>query len=1087
MKKIFFFFLLFCSSIYSQTTNRGGEVETDTKETGKTHVILIGVSEYSFLPEDQQLDFADDDAQLFHDFIKTWGNNEVKVFLNEEAAQVNQIGMELQNTLLSEAKSGDRVIIFFAGHGDVDKIYGDGYLLLNKVKPANNSTYRFNEALSLNDLRQMVDRADLNGVEVMLIADACRSGSVLSADANTMMSSINKNSITMVSCQHNQFSEESIKYGNGHGVFTYYLIQGMMGLADVDDNKIVSLKELRNYVEDKLSAERQGEQTPDFKGLMEKEVVIVNDKLLAEAKKQDNLSLAITALGKKKAITAPFEGVSSKCQSLMQLLIEQTAANKFFNDELDLLDQQTLAIGQVNSKKMHSGAGNAVAISSNGRFAASGGADGLSIYENQDLKNAVRFKEHNCAVTAVDFSDRGNLLVSGGADGSLIMWNPSTGERLGEINKMSSEITTLEFLSENQLIVGTLKGTIQVIDLEAKTEKQLKAHKGRVTDLEYKSPHLYSAGDDGKICVFDLTSNKKILTIPAHEGRVTSLKILELSNAILSVGDDGKLKKWQLNTLKQESSIEIGFADLNSIEVDPYEKFCLIGSKEKKVGLVDLGTRSVLKSKMANTSGVRAMSYDPISYTLAMVEYDGSVTFQKIKVNPDLNAAVDLHRQLLDCGDLSKYKYKIDGTLIIGLNNSVSAILNPLVNGDKLPVDLEEIRKGIRYAEKAFELGKDYVNDAKKLEINLLLLEVYEIMAMKDKTKYPEAIEKLKRIEELDPKGAYGFNVTAQLYAQMNDLEKAKAAIQKAEALAPQWSEVSCNSGVILALSGDTKGAETKFKETIQNSPDLVKGYANLGSLYLSQGKFEDAKKQLEKAIALDSNNAKVNQDYLETLSKIQAKPAVKTAKTTTKKLEDYGKVITNSVFYYGYQNRVKFVDSKLSSQIKITTDFGTLANVGDDYLFVPKAGGAKTAKLNFTEIATGALLGSIELPLKNMPQPQLFWGKSKVDEYIDLSARVFVFGYKNEADLNNLFYKVVNYEVLFVDGGITTEHSEFNPASDPDGMLSYNGNGPEIYQELIDEITQRKSRGVTGKVCVAATVESPQGVRYKTSACFWY
>jgi hypothetical protein len=121
------------------------------------------------------------------------------------------------------------------------------------------------------------------------------------------------------------------------------------------------------------------------------------------------------------------------------------------------------------------------------------------------------------------------------------------------------------------------------------------------------------------------------------------------------------------------------------------------------------------------------------------------------------------------------------------------------------------------------------------------------------------------------------------------------------------------------------------------------------------------------------------------------------------------------------------------------------------------------------------------------MPQPQLYWGKAKVDEKVDLTARVFVFGYKNEADLDNFFYKVISYEVLFADGGITTEHSEFNPASDADGMMSFSGNGPEIYQELVDEITQRRSRGVNGKVCVAATVESPQGVRYKTSACFWY
>lgn len=1082
---IYCFLAIIC---FSQTSNRGGDAENTVAGTGKTHVILIGVSDYAFLPEDQQLDFADDDAQLFHDYLKTWGNIEFKLFLNQEAGKVNEIGMELQNTLLSEAQSGDKVIIFFAGHGDVDKLYGDGYLLLNQVKPANNSTYKFNEALSLNEIRQMIDIADKNGVEVTLIADACRSGSVLSAEANKMMSGINMNTTTMISCQHNEFSEESIKYGNGHGVFTYYLIQGMMGLADSNKDLKISLLELQTYVQTKVVTEREGQQTPVFTGKLMKEIAPVNEKLQAEAGKQDNLSLAITALGKKKAVTAPFGEVSSRCQSLMQLLMEQTAANKFFNDELDLLDQQAFSVGLIQSKKIHSSAVKSVASAKGGVYTASAGTEGVSIITRQDLKNPKWIKEQKNA-TSVDFSPSGKMLAVGNAVGIVALYDPYLVELITTLPKLDAEVSILKFISEKTLVAGTLKGTIHVIDIESNTSKQIKAHKGRVTDIDFKNTTLFSVGDDGKVCTIDITTKKKVLSVAAHTGRATAIKLLPLSNAILTVGDDGKLKKWQVETLKLETEIALGYTDLTDIEIDPFEKFCFIGSKQKKVGIVDLGTRAVLKSKMANTSGIMSISYDPSTYTLAMAENDGSLTFQKVKVNPDMNAAVDIHRQLMECGDLSKYKYKIDGTLIIGLNNYISGVLNPLVNGEAQQPSLEEIRKAIRYAKKALELGKDYVTDAKKLEINLLMLEVYEILALGDKLKYPEAIEKLKRIEELDPKGAYGYNVTAQLYAQMNNLEKAKEAIKKAEALAPHWSETTVNAGIILLKSGDAKGAEVKFKETISNSPDLAKGYSNLGALYLAQGKNEDAKKQLEKAIAIDSTNALVNQDYIEAISRIQSKTSKSTSNSnsvSTKKLSDYGQIITNTVMYFGYQNKIKFTDEKFDKEFKIAVEFGTIAKVGGGYIFVPKIGD-KVAKLKVMDATTNALIGVIELPTKSMPQPQLYWGKAKVDEKVDLSARVFVFGYKNEADLDNFFYKVISYEVLFADGGITTEHSEFNPASDADGMMSFSGNGPDIYQELVDEITQRRSRGVNGKVCVAATVESPQGVRYKTSACFWY
>jgi hypothetical protein len=170
----------------------------------------------------------------------------------------------------------------------VDEYYGDGYLLLNQCEQSNNKPYYDGEALSLERISEIIDKADKIGVEVTLIADACRSGSVLSAEANKMMSGININTTTMISCQHNEYSEESIKYGNGHGVFTYYLIQGMMGLADSNKDLKISLLELQTYVQTKVVTEREGQQTPVFTGKLMKEIAPVNEKLLAENLSTEN-------------------------------------------------------------------------------------------------------------------------------------------------------------------------------------------------------------------------------------------------------------------------------------------------------------------------------------------------------------------------------------------------------------------------------------------------------------------------------------------------------------------------------------------------------------------------------------------------------------------------------------------------------------------------------------------------------------------------------------------------------------------------------------------------------------------------------
>jgi tetratricopeptide (TPR) repeat protein len=1094
MKKLIFLCSIFsCLILNAQTTNRGAGVvnSTTANSGGTTHVVLIGVSDYAFLPQDQQLDFADDDAQLFHDYLKTWGDLNFKIFLNEEAGKVHQVGMELQNTLLNEAQSGDKVILFFAGHGDVDQIYGDGYLLLNQVKPSSNNTYKFNEALSLNELRQMIDLADKNGVEVTLIADACRSGSVLTADANTMMSGITKNAITMISCQHDEFSEESIKYGNGHGVFTYFLIQGLMGLADSDDNKTITLLELQNYVQAKVMKERDDQQTPDFKGKLSKEVATVDEKLLAEARKQDNLSLAIVAMGKKKAVSEPECSVSAKCQSLMQHLMEQTLANKFFNDELDQLDQQTLAIGQAQSrKKTHATTVYSVVVSAGGKYTATASDGGVVLFSKQDTKNALALNGETKGVRFLDFDPTGKRLATAKSSGLIELWDLSTKAKLDISFTSAATPSVVKFISSSMLAVGNEKGSIQLFDLEAGTSKSIKCHKGAVKNLDYHHPYIFSCGGDGKIVKTDILTRTKIATISAHEGAVNDIKYLALSSSLVTVGDDGLLKRWSLASLKEEAAISIFKGPALSIAVDPFEKFCFVGNpKEKKAGVVDLSTRRALKSKLANTTGVASVSYDPVNYTLVIGELDGSVNFQRVKINPDLNAAVDLHRQLMECGDLAKVKYKIDGTLIIGLNNAVSEVLNPLVNGEENTPSLEEIKKAIRYAKKALELGKDYAADANKLEINLLLLEVYEVLKSGDKSVYSATLKKIQRIEELDPNGAYAYNVAAQLYLAMNNLEKAKEAVLKAEALAPKWSETTNTSGEVAAKLGDNATAEMKFKETISKSPDMMKGYENLGLLYVKQNRLNDAKRILEQALELDSTKASVNDLYFDVLAKIQEKetPQKTNPKATSKtKIEQYGDVFKNTVFYYGYQNRIKFLDDKWAVELFIKTDDATMAKRGAEYMLAPKKT-SKTITIEIYESASGALLGTKEVPARNMPQPQLFWGKSKVDEKLDLSARVFVFGYKNEPDLDNMFYKIIGYEVLFVDDFKASSGGEFNPSNNEPGMMTYSGNGPDINNLLLDEIKRRRDNVITGKICVAATVESPQGVRYKTSACFWY
>ncbi|MFM8486643.1 MAG: hypothetical protein ACKOCH_09925, partial [Bacteroidota bacterium] len=50
------------------------------------------------------------------------------------------------------------------------------------------------------------------------------------------------------------------------GVFTFFLIEGMSGLADYDDNGVVEMRELYKYVRKKVNRYTDGRQTPVLTG-----------------------------------------------------------------------------------------------------------------------------------------------------------------------------------------------------------------------------------------------------------------------------------------------------------------------------------------------------------------------------------------------------------------------------------------------------------------------------------------------------------------------------------------------------------------------------------------------------------------------------------------------------------------------------------------------------------------------------------------------------------------------------------------------------------------------------------------------------
>jgi uncharacterized caspase-like protein/tetratricopeptide (TPR) repeat protein len=250
----------------------GGAAVAALDGRGKLWAVVIGVSRYKNLAPKSQLEFAHRDAEDFAAFLRSpkgggYPPSQLKLLTNQ-AATLSAIRSALGTTLPRSVAPEDMVIIFFAGHGTVES-ERDGYLLAYDSDPQN----LYATALQISELNRIVSER-LKARNVILIADACHSGQLGMAsrgvgESATMINRYldevgrsGKGIFRILASRQDQLSYEGRNWGNGHGAFTWFLLEGMRGQADDDKDGFVRVGELLKYLSNTVPKETQSLQTP---------------------------------------------------------------------------------------------------------------------------------------------------------------------------------------------------------------------------------------------------------------------------------------------------------------------------------------------------------------------------------------------------------------------------------------------------------------------------------------------------------------------------------------------------------------------------------------------------------------------------------------------------------------------------------------------------------------------------------------------------------------------------------------------------------------------------------------------------------
>ena len=98
----------------------------------------------------------------------------------------------------------------------------------------------------------------IHGKWKVLLTDACHSGAITpeddTAQVNKSLLDLNSSMFSLTASRDREQSFESSQWGGGHGIFTYYVIQGLQGEADTSGDGVVTADELAEYVHTNVRA-----------------------------------------------------------------------------------------------------------------------------------------------------------------------------------------------------------------------------------------------------------------------------------------------------------------------------------------------------------------------------------------------------------------------------------------------------------------------------------------------------------------------------------------------------------------------------------------------------------------------------------------------------------------------------------------------------------------------------------------------------------------------------------------------------------------------------------------------------------------
>jgi WD40 repeat protein len=277
-----------------------------------------------------------------------------------------------------------------------------------------------------------------------------------------------------------------------------------------------------------------------------------------------------------------------------------------------------------------------VAFSPDGRsLAKCDDRGGVSIRQIETGHQVQAFRAHHNWIFAVAYSPDGTLIATGGLDRTVKLWNVATGDCVQSLQFHAGSVSALAFspAAESGLLAsGSADHTIKLLDWRTGTCQQtLSGHVGIVRAIAF-SPDgqwLASVSLDQTLKLWDIRTGTCQCTIaesvPIYGVAFVPTPVEQPPLQVVTAGDDGVIKHWVLSSGECLQVLE-GHSDrVWSLAVDASGRWLVSAGDDRSVKLWDLDMGHCVRTLPGHQKRIWSVAISPDGTTIASGSDDRTV------------------------------------------------------------------------------------------------------------------------------------------------------------------------------------------------------------------------------------------------------------------------------------------------------------------------------------------------------------------------------------------------------------------------------------------------------------------------------